>query len=71
MNEQIKSLLAKIDNTCEEIEQAVTPFVRDNHDSEGNIIDQTCAQKAFGILLILSDFKNAQIKMTNYIEDNN
>lgn len=70
MNEQIKSLLLKINNACEEIEQAIIPFIRDNHDSEGNIIDQTYAQKAFGILLILSDFKNAQAKMINFIEDN-
>ena len=71
MNEQIKSLLVKIDNTFEEIEQVVTPFIRDNHDSEGNILDQNYAQKAFGILLILSDIKNAQTKMVNFIEDNN
>lgn len=70
MNEQIKSLLVKIDNACEEIQQATIPFIRDNRDNEGNIIDQTYAQKAFGILLILSDFKNAQTKMINFIEDN-
>lgn len=70
MNEQIKSLLVKIDNACEEIQQATIPFIRDNHDSEGNIIYQTYAQKAFGILLILSDLKNAQTKMINFIEDN-
>lgn len=70
MNEQIKSLLVKIDNACEEIQQATIPFIRDNRDNEGNIIDQTYAQKAFGILLILSDLKNAQTKMINFIEDN-
>lgn len=70
MNEQIKFLLVKIDNACEEIQQATIPFIRDNRDNEGNIIDQTYAQNAFSILLILSDFKNAQTKMINFIEDN-
>ena len=71
MEEQIKSLLVKIETICTEIEQVVSPFIRDNCDNEGKIIDQEVAQKSFCILLILSDFKNAQSKMVNFIEDNN